>query len=522
LTKLGDTAAFGSKLRQSFDDFRRYEELVRDQYKRDPGGPDLSRDVLERTTRRFLVDRFLDALDWNPDDIQSLTEEARAKTGTDDRLYFDYLGLEPTTRAPVLLFEAKGFDVEPPRRARQSTPNVKEMASVIAEAVDALKNSKKTIPVISAWAEFLADMRTYVCSLDALGQSTLKRAVMSSGQWIIIFTDPWAVFGEDGATNIEHIRCYNGFDDILARKDELHDLLHRTRLVDTLALTLKLSEALEMFDGKHLDDCFRAAIVTTTTSTGARKHPYPARLVYPALLITTGGRWFAVADLHNPVSEPVFAKADRIDGFLTELKAAGEQLEGTLSKRLGRSFDPLPIERFPGFDDTTGDNDTSASSLGPIAGSTAHRRKQEVKTSKFVTHTGEAGGPSEFVVVTGDARFYKLDKPRGSACVFHFWKDARANGEAAEDAHVGYILASFTEDGQDRHCANGLLVKMRGDRCKVEAVETHLCCQACLFADGCWPDVADRKRLPCPPDAHALGIGLSLGQAADSSLVTPS
>lgn len=265
----------------------------------------------------------------------------------------------------------------------------------------------------------------------------------------------------------------------------------------TLALTLKVSEALEMFDGKQVDGCFRAALVTTTTEAGARKQPYPARLVYPALLITTGGRCFAIADLSKPVFEPVFEKAERIDAFLIELELAGARLEETLSQRLGKNLAPLPIEQFPGFQEGGSDTAKSPSSLAPIIGSTAHRQKPDIKTTKFVTHSGEAGSPSEFVVVTGEARFYKFDQQRGSDCAFHSRKGARALGAAAAEAHNGYVLASFTEDGQDRHCANDHLVKMRSDRCQVEAIDTHLCCQACLFVDGCWPDVPARGRLPC-------------------------
>jgi hypothetical protein len=501
LTRLGETAAFGSKLRKAINDFRGTEDLARQQYRRAPDAPEVSNDVLERTTRRFLIDPFLEALDWCPGKIESLPEEARAKFGK-NRLYFDYLGLEPKTRTPVMLFEAKGFDIEPPRRAWEATPTAHEMASVIADAVDALKGGDTTIPVISAWAEFLGDMRTYVRSLGEQGRTTLKRAVISSGQWIVVFTDPWAVFGEPGATNVELIRCYSGFDDILARKDELYDLLHRSRLVDTLALTLEVSEALEMFDGKQFDDCFRGALVTTSVEAGARKQPFPARLVYPALVISTGGRRFAIVDLKRHVIEPVYDEAERISEFLAKLEIAGSEMEGLLSKFFGKSLAPLPIEQFQGFENRSADTAKGASALAPIAGSTALIRKDEIKTPKFVTHSGEAGAPAEFIVVTGEARFYKFDHQRGSMCLFHSRREARKAKVETAEAHKAYVLTSFTDEDQDRHCAHGVLVKMRNDRCQVDAIDTHLCCQACLFTDLCWPNADARGRLPCPPDAH--------------------
>jgi hypothetical protein len=65
-------------------------------------------------------------------------------------------------------------------------------------------------------------------------------------------------------------------------------------------------------------------------------------------------------------------------------------------------------------------------------------------------------------------------------------------------------------------------VKMRSDRCQVEAIDTHLCCQACLFVDGCWPDVPARGRLPCPPDASALAAVAATGPVPNPPLAAKS
>jgi len=501
VTEFADKAAFGAKLRESYEAFRHFEDLAREQYERDDGVTAPPKDLLERTTRRFIVDPFLNALDWSPDSIPDLTEEARARTTGDERLYFDYLGLDRATRTPILIVEAKGFDVEAPRRPYQGAPNANDMSALIAEAVDALKAGNTSRPVISAWAEFLGDMRTYVLSLGELGRTTLKRAVMSSGQWIIVFTDPWAVFGDTSPANVEHIRCYVGVEDILARKDELYDLLHRARLADTLGLMLTVAEALEMLDGANLGECFRAALVTTSTNVGASKQPFPTRLVYPALIVRTGERWFTITDMNDPVFEPKFGKADQIEEFLEELETVGARLETNLSRSMGRNFAPLPIEVFPGFEEPALNEVDNPAALAPLPGSTTHRRKTESLSKRFLTHTGSPGAPPEFVVVTGEHRFYKFNKQRGSTCAFHYWKDARNQGAAFDERHKGYILSSFTEDGQDRHCANAHVVSLRKDRCQLEAIETHLCCQACLFADICWKSNDDRGRLSCPPDA---------------------
>lgn len=497
MTLLSDKAAFAQKLRESFDEFRRVELLVREQYARDPETAVQTSDLLERATRRFLIDNFLSALDWSPGDPSRVAEEARARTQSEKRLYFDYLGLQPHTRAPVLLFEAKGFDVTLPRKARGRTMNGREMSALIAEAVDAIKRGDRSLPVVSVWAEFLRDMHTYIGSLDDLGRATLQRAAISAGGWIIVFREPLAVFRSDRPANVDHIHCFTSTDDILLRHEELYELLHRTRLVDTLPLTLKVAEALEMIPGPQMAECFRAVLVATSSSTGGRRQHYPTRAIYPALLIRTGDRWFSIVDYDHPVEEP--KRTDRIGDFLADLAAGGAALERRLSLRYGRAFNPLPIEMFPGFRDTIKQQDPMLGSIAPVTGSTADRlQASRIERRNCVAHSGEPGAPAEFIVVTGTARFYKFDRQEGPECSFHYWKSARGEGVAAPQPHTGYVTDSFTEDGQDRHCAHDDLVKLRADRCHVQAVETHLCCQACLFAADCWADPRDRERLPCP------------------------
>lgn len=500
MIRLNETAAFAQKLRQSYDEFQRTELLIREQYARNPAEVSPTSGLLERATRRFLIDDFLRALEWSPDDPSSVTEEARARTRLKERLYFDYLGLQPQTRAPVLLFEAKGFDVVLPRKRRGPEMHAREMSALIAAAIDAIKRGDTGLPVISEWAEFLRDMHTYVSSLDELGRATLQRAAISGGGWIIVFREPLAVFLSDRPANVDHIHCFVSINDILRRHEELYDLLHRTRLVDTLPLTLKVGEALEMIPGTRVTECFRAVLVATSSSTGGRRQFYPTRAVYPALLIRTGDRWFSIVDYDHPVEEP--KRTDRIDSFLAEIHALGAALEQRLTARFGRPFDPLPIEMFPGFPEMREHRNSTLMPLAPVTGSTADRREAgRVERKICVSHSGEPGAPAEFVVVTGRARFYKYDRQDGPDCPFHLWKNARRTDAAAAQPHTGYAADSFTEDGQDRHCAHDDLVKLRGDRCQVKAIETHLCCQACLFATNCWATSSDRERLPCPEEA---------------------
>lgn len=104
MTLLAEIGAFAEQLRIGMQQFRRDEAHLRTQYAtaEDVAPESMPASMLERPTRRFLVDHFLRALDWNPDDPGQVIEEARAHSPSNDRLYFDYLGISPTVRAPVL------------------------------------------------------------------------------------------------------------------------------------------------------------------------------------------------------------------------------------------------------------------------------------------------------------------------------------------------------------------------------------------------------------------------------------
>jgi len=81
LSEASDIAAFGEALRSAFETFKLAEALIRQQYARDvaagaePEGADED-DLLERPTRRFLIDGVLRGLDWNPDDPAQTSQPA--------------------------------------------------------------------------------------------------------------------------------------------------------------------------------------------------------------------------------------------------------------------------------------------------------------------------------------------------------------------------------------------------------------------------------------------------------------
>lgn len=490
------STAFAAQLRGIIDDFRNRERRLREEYTRGPETTRVPKEMTERVTRRYLVDEFLRALDWDPGDPDRTVEEARTLHSSGDWLFLDYLGVDPRSRAPVIIFEAKSFDVEPPRARRVRRPTSRELPALIAAAVDALRREDTTSPLLVEWFEYLGAMYRYLKSMDSEGMTNLKRAVISSGGWMVVFQNPYETFLGDSPVEPDLIHCFVGFDDILANSDDILDLLHRQRLVDTLPLVLDVADALLHITSDRIERCFRGALVATSESSGARRASYPTRAVYPALVVHSGSRWFAIADLsaRQPVEEP--RSADRIADFLQALDRAGGLLEQRVAALFGSAINPSPLEAFPGFPQARRTSDPLRGPFDPTPGSTADIAPAAPAVRAFTTVSDETA--HEFVIAVGIDRFYKTDLPRGTPCSFHYWKAARDTALAEKAPHQGFTTGSFTEDGQDRHCAHAGMLRLRADRCRIKEVETHVCCRACVFESECWSVGTDRARMPCP------------------------
>jgi hypothetical protein len=452
---------FDARLRRIIDDFRRNEKRIRDEYARGPETSHVPKEMTERATRRFLVDEFLRALDWDPGDPAKTAEEARTWHPSGDWLFLDYLGIDPQSQTPTVIFEAKKFDVEPPHAARAERPTSREMPALIADAIDALRLSDATSTLLVEWADYLGAMHRYLQSMDSKGRASLQRAVISSGGWMIVFENPCATFLGDNPSEPELIHCFVGFDEIQDGSYDIFELLHRERLVDTLPPALDVTEALEHIRVDRIERWFRGVVVATSGSSGTRRASYPTRAIYPALIVRSGIRSFAIADLNGkrPVEEP--RSEDSIAGFLEALDRAGTRLEKQVAALFGIAIEPSLLEDFPGFTQARRTTDPLRGPFEPTPGSTTDMAPAKPALKAF-TNVSDVT-MREFVVVVGTDRFYKTDRQHGPECPYHYWKAARADAFAEVSPHEGFTTDSFTEDGQDRHCAHAGMLGIRAD-----------------------------------------------------------
>lgn len=491
MTEAARIADFGAAIRTSKGDFDREELLHRTAAGTNPVDEEQANVILERNTRRFLVDPMLRALGWDLDNPNVVVEEARSWSNSGDRLYFDYLGTSNEGMA-TLLVEAKGVDADAPRPPRVSGVSRESMAVLISQALNALKNGDTPTAVLREWSDWLEDLRQYVLSLDTQNRQTLRRVVITAGRWLIIFKEPLLSFVDRGEPDTESIQCYTSFDEIIDRHSEVYRLLARQRLVDTLPLTLPLGEALAILRPEAITQLFQGVVVATRTSGGARI-PFPTRAVYNAIVVVTANRIFAITNYHaNPLVEPT---TESFPAFLDALSIQGNTFKDRVLRQLGRNdIEVSPIEDFP----LSIRSPRFADTPSVIAGSTVELEDAlNVIRPELVRLTGERGAENEYLIVTGEQWFYKTTGPFGNACSFHSFPASRSEPGGNVVGKFNRTLNGFTVSADPQHCENADIRGLRESRCQMDRIESHLCCRSCIFHVICW-GADDLRRLPCP------------------------
>lgn len=127
-----------------------------------------SLDPLEHTTRADFIDNFLLALGWNRKKLGGeIIEEARIKGET--TLFLDYVGVNPDTRVPQLIVEAKAWSkpmiaTSEVAAANEGKSTSYTPATLIAAAIEHCKKggSIDTSPATAEWAQWIAKLCAYV------------------------------------------------------------------------------------------------------------------------------------------------------------------------------------------------------------------------------------------------------------------------------------------------------------------------------------------------------------------------
>jgi hypothetical protein len=148
--------------------------------------------VHEHDTRKFYFGRFLTLLGWSRGMGGNVAEEARIKAETTQ--FIDYVGVNDTSRAPVLILEAKAWD-KSIVRAGVGRDRATER-ELIVEAILHSRGggSRDMSPVIGNWHDYLEQVACYVRTYKANYDHEIPCAVLASGKWIVVFTCPVQTF----------------------------------------------------------------------------------------------------------------------------------------------------------------------------------------------------------------------------------------------------------------------------------------------------------------------------------------
>lgn len=435
---------------------------------------------LEHTTRIHLLDALAELLDWRLGLGGDMVEEARIKNGT--TAFMDYLGVARATNAPVLLIEAKAWDkpfITPRAKGNNSSY---ESADLIAQAIEHWRNGGKcsTSPATADWHGYMEQVGKYVKGLWDVHGHPLPRAVVTSGQWLVVFTQPVTTFLQGPARAMD-IKIFRK-PDYCAQALELYSLLSRDSLCKETPYGIRATQVLNYITPEALVACFHALHLSYEASGSPIFGKRPRILIYPALVLQRNdGALLTViessASLELPYRREIDDLVQALERHLSEVAAAAETLLKRSGEQLGVDLLPSSLEDFPGY---------------PI-----NTKSDRAKSKSLIKrHPTE---PDVWMLATGQATHFLKPAP-DVMCRYHRWSACHATGEAIGTAAVSMPRIdnprSFFVDDQPHHCAHRGLQDRREARCQLPLIDERFCCASCLFAPVCWPG-AQLPPLPC-------------------------
>lgn len=438
------------------------------------GGP--VGDPHEHATRVYFLDELIELLGWTLGLGGDVVEEARLKDKTTTRM--DYLGKACNTDAPALLIEAKAWEKPFLQPRKNGAYRIEE---VLANAIDHWRGGGETTksPLAGEWPDYIVQVGNYVSRLYKLHQHRLPRAVICSGEWIVVFIDPVAAFVEGPARSntIKHFEKGSFKSDAL----QLYELLSKESLIEETPDSVRPTEIFNFLTKNTLDKSFHAVLVSYETAGTSLFGKKPRIAIHPALVLQDlDGMWLTVLE----ETDPEYMEYDRdedggdllLDDHVVSIGEAAANLLTRTSELLGVELHPSSTVDFLGFPKQ------------PLQG-------VEVVTS-FVK--GLAKHSDNWIVVTGQDTHFVRARP-DLYCDFHSWATCKAAHRAEGDSAV--LRPTITPkvlfaDDKPHHCAHRDVLDRRRSRCQVPMIDDRLCCRGCTFAPVCWPGTVTPP-LPC-------------------------
>lgn len=433
-------------------------------------------DPHEHTTRVHFLDELLELLGWSLGLGGNMVEEARLKGET--TTFMDYLGIKADTNAPALLIEAKAWEkafLKPRRKTSFEAP------TLLGEGINHWRTGgeAKDSPVAGHWHDYIDQVGGYVKGLKDSYGHVLPRAVITSGQWVVVFVDPVQAFVEGRVEDIK-IKIFLK-QNFKAQASELFALISKKALAAETPFSVRPTEVLNYLTKDLFVACFHAVHVSYESSGTPVFGRKPRVLVYPALVLRGADNMLLTVLEETEESLLEYEKDETTDELslgqhVDRLVAGAAALLARTGGQLDLELRPAPIVDFPGF-------------------------PREPMHKPAVARPLARSNPKErdnWIIVTGQASHFVKSGP-GVDCRFHKWSACnvaqRAAGVTAISKPVLTTPRALFIDETPHHCAHRDVMDRKEPRCQIHMIDASFCCQGCTFVSDCWPG---NSRLPLP------------------------
>lgn len=437
----------------------------------------------EHDTRVFFFDQLMRLLGWELGPGGNVAEEARIKADTTK--FVDYVGVNSATRAPALILEAKSWDKPNITGKGKWHNDTKSNLIVAAVRHINLGGAKEESPVTGEWHDNLSQLARYVRLFKEQHGHKVPCAVLSSGQWLLIFKAPVATFC-DSDVNDQQFHLIER-DDYVAQAHVIFEHMARVMLADTAPTRIRSSQLANYVGAENFKAAYHGLLINYEASGSPLIVQQPRILVYPAIFVQRDDdALFTVIDAEVPKVVQLSRTEDGEETLAPhrdEVAAAAATLLASCSAELAISIQPSGLDKFRGFPDS------STVAAGGIAlGEVRKLLIQPVRTA-----------PNNWLAVTGALPHYLHEEPM-LECRFHAWAECRAvhcsiGANAVNSPSVDSPRAFFI-DTKQHHCAHQTIVDRRDDRCHIKAIDARTCCKACAYQLSCW-SAAESAALPC-------------------------
>ena len=439
-------------------------------------------ECLEAHSRAYIVNALLAALNWRldkspTDGFPNLVPEAPILSEEWETIrFFDYLGFEKGPENPLLIVETK--------RPNTPLPQALTHAPTYSEIVS---RGLAGEPLKGEWNKWLDSLKDYVCSLYKKTQEVPRRVVLTNGDWLILFLDPFDAFLEGGTHNPNLIIVFLDRSDIEKRYYELFRHLEHGRVSgETTALTPR--ELLFYFDPGTVDRAMHGLHLRYIEEHGIYQTKPVIKVAPIVFLRSLYGGWLHVEATSQEENELPHQK-ELLSYHLCQVQEAARELLDQVNKVLQTSLQPFPLSKHYKDEDA----------FEPIRGVVEY-------------------GPDEFLVVTGDKTHYLVPEPSVPDCLYHDWTVCDTNGVGANPGPIvkrSVEPRSFFVSGELQYCAHRDVISAKANQitvhnrdrcglrsgeegqafCEIWRFEQHLCCRTCVFEEVCAKSAV--FRLPC-------------------------